>query len=170
MTTRTCFIPLIYLLLSAWFLPGALDAQQATTPPIEPMEHKMLVPGDIEYQPGPPSLPAGSQFAVLEGDPTKEGLFTMRLKLPANYRIPPHTHPKVERVTVIEGEAKLGMGRQYDEQSMQRLAPGSFFAMPPGMEHFAGTDNGVVLQLNGIGPWEINYLDPADDPRQHNNE
>jgi quercetin dioxygenase-like cupin family protein len=153
------------LLLAASMVAGRIDAQQTTQAPIERAEHKMIVAEELQWQPGPESLPKGAEFVVLEGDPAKEGLFTMRIKIPPNYRIPPHTHPKVERVTVLEGEAKLGMGRKWDEQRMKRLPAGAFFTMPPGMEHFAGTETGAVIQLNGIGPWEIIYLNPGDDPR-----
>lgn len=121
---------------------------------------------DIEWQSGPASLPSGAEFAVLEGDPTKPGLFTMRLKAPDGYRIPPHTHPKVERVTVIEGTFRLGMAREFDQEKLKDLEAGGFFTMPPGMEHFAEADGETIIQLNGEGPWEINYLNPSDDPRR----
>lgn len=130
-------------------------------------DHVVVAADDVEYQPGPPSLPEGSEFAVLEGDPSQEGFFTMRLKLPPNYRIPPHTHPKVERVTVLSGTGRLGMGRTWSDGEMQTLPEGSFFSLQPGMAHFAGSaDEEVVLQLNSQGPWEINYINPADDPRR----
>jgi hypothetical protein len=147
---------------------GQLSAPQTQqhSPRHEHAGHTLIVPGDLQWQTGPESLPRGAQFVVLEGDPSKEGPFTMRIRLPENYRIPPHTHPKVERVTVLEGEMKLGTGRRYEERTMERLPAGAFFAMPPGMEHFAGTDRGVMIQLNGVGPWEIHYIDPADDPRR----
>lgn len=161
---------LVALVLAAGLVAGRIQAQRAT--PASPSqvhggaEHTIVVPQEIKWQPGPESLPRGAQYAVLEGDPTKEGPFTMRLKLPSNYRIPPHTHPIIERVTVVEGEGKIGMGREYNEQKMKRLPTGAFFTMPPGMEHYAGTENGVIIQLNGNGPWGIQYINPADDPRQ----
>ena len=168
MKAKLNVLSLFALVLAALFLVGRTDAQQSGKQPQghKNSEHKIFLPRDLQWQPGPGSLPEGAQVAVLEGDPSKPGPFTMRLKLPPNYRIPPHTHPKVERVTVLEGEAKIGMGREYREEGMRRLPAGSFFAMPPGMEHFAGTDAGAVIQLNGVGPWEITYLNPADDPRK----
>lgn len=131
--------------------------------------HVILQPEELEWKDGPPSVPPGSQIAVLEGDPSQEGLFTIRLKFPANYRLPPHTHPRTERVTIIEGELRLGTGREFDEQGTESLPAGSFFAMSPGMEHFVLTDEEVILQLNGVGPWEINYINPEDDPRRQQN-
>jgi quercetin dioxygenase-like cupin family protein len=127
----------------------------------------IIVPADqISWKDGPEALPRGAQFVVLEGDPASEGMFTMRLKAPAGYRIPPHTHPRVERVTVLKGSFKLGMGREFDEEKMQELKQGAFFTMPPGMEHFAmAGDEETIVQLNAHGPWEIHYINPDDDPR-----
>jgi len=121
---------------------------------------------DITFRDGPPSLPKGSQVAVLYGDPAKEGMFVMRLKLPANYRIPPHTHPGDEVVTVISGEFRIGMGRQFDAAVTKPIAAGGVVAMSPGMEHFVETQQETVVQLSTRGPWAINYINPADDPRK----
>ena len=120
---------------------------------------------DIEWKDGPPSLPAGAKLAVLEGDPTKEGAFTMRLKLPDEYRIMPHTHPKVEHVTVISGKFNLGMGDKFDQASGREMPAGTFGYWPAGMKHFAWANGETVVQLHGIGPWAINYVNPMDDPR-----
>jgi quercetin dioxygenase-like cupin family protein len=129
-------------------------------------QHQIVHPDEVQWKPGPTSLPPGAQFVILEGDPAKPGPFTMRVKFPPNYKIPPHTHPKVERVTVLKGEFKLGMGSHHREESMKRLPAGGFFTMPPGMQHFAGTDQETIVQLNGVGPWDIIYVNPADDPRK----
>lgn len=128
--------------------------------------HAIVTVDAIEWKAAPPSLPAGAQAAVLYGDPTKEGLFALRLKLPKGYHIPPHTHPKPEVVTVISGTARLGMGETADQQKAQRLPTGSFFAMPPGMAHYAFTEEETVIQLNSFGPWELNYVRKEDDPRK----
>jgi quercetin dioxygenase-like cupin family protein len=124
-----------------------------------------VTPADIQWKDGPKSLPRGAQAAVLEGDPAEKGLFVLRLKVPAGYKIPPHTHPRQERVTVVSGKFQLGHGRTFDEAKLEDLGPGSFFSLPPGMEHFAQAAEDTVVQLNGDGPWEINYINPADDPR-----
>ena len=120
----------------------------------------------IQWQPGPASLPPGAKLAVLEGDPTKDGPFTMRLMMPDGYRIPPHTHPKVEHVTVITGTFNLGMGEKFDQTAGRELPSGTFGFWPTGMKHFAWAKGETIIQLHGIGPWTINYLNPADDPRQ----
>lgn len=128
--------------------------------------HRVLVPQEIKWAPGPASLPPGSEAAVLYGDPAKEGLFAFRLKVPRGYHIPPHTHPKPEVVTVISGTFRLGMGEKADKAKAQALPAGSFFALPPGMAHFAYADEDTVIQLNSTGPWGLTYVNPADDPRK----
>lgn len=127
--------------------------------------HKIVKADEVTWSAGPPSLPAGAQAAVLYGDPTKEGLFAMRLKLPAGYRIAPHRHPKPEIVTVISGAFHIGMGANADPATTQRLQPGSFFAFDPGLVHYAHVQEDTVVQLNSTGPWAITYDNPADDPR-----
>jgi quercetin dioxygenase-like cupin family protein len=125
----------------------------------------LYTPKAVKWMDGPPSLPTGAKFAVLEGDPTKEGPFTMRLKVPNGYRIPPHTHPKTERVTVISGTFRLGMGETFDASKMEDLPAGTYGFWPAGMKHYAAAKGETVVQLHGVGPWQIHYLNPADDPR-----
>jgi len=120
----------------------------------------------LNWQQGPASLPPGAKLAVLEGDPAKDGPFTMRLMMPDGYRIPPHTHPKVEHVTVITGTFNLGMGEKFDQTAGRELPAGTFGFWPAGMKHFAWAKGETIIQLHGIGPWTINYLNAADDPRQ----
>lgn len=129
-------------------------------------EHKMVSPNQIEWRPGPPTLPSGAQVAVLYGDPSKEGLFAMRLKFPAGYRVPPHMHPKPEVVTVVSGTFQVGMGDKADKAKAQALPAGSIFVAPPGMAHFAYADEETVVQLNSVGPFGITYVNEADDPRK----
>lgn len=128
--------------------------------------HVTTQAGDLQWKPGPKSLAQGAEHVVLEGNPAEKGTFVMRIKLPSGFRISPHTHPRQERVTVISGTFKLGHGRAFDEGKMQSLAAGGFFSMPPGMEHYAMAAEETIVQLNGEGPWEINYINPADDPRK----
>jgi quercetin dioxygenase-like cupin family protein len=125
-----------------------------------------LFPADnIKWRDGPASLPSGAMIAVLEGDPTQEGPFVFRVKLPDGYRIPPHTHPKTERVTVISGTFNIGMGDKFDEKAGKAMTAGTFGYWPAGMKHFVWTKGETVLQFHGTGPWTIQYLHPEDDPR-----
>jgi quercetin dioxygenase-like cupin family protein len=119
----------------------------------------------IEWKDGPPALPRGAKVAVLEGDPAKEGPFVMRLLFPDGYHIPAHTHPKTERVTVISGALYLAMGDKLDRSAAQKLSTGTYGFWPAGMKHAAWANSETVIQVHGIGPWTINYVNPADDPR-----
>jgi quercetin dioxygenase-like cupin family protein len=130
-----------------------------------PQTHIMKSVSDMQWGEGPPSLPPGIKVTMLEGDPAKEGFFAMRIKMPAGYTIPPHFHPTVERVTVIEGTFQLGMGDKVDESKYQSFPAGSYLSMPTGMHHFAKAKTDVVVQIATNGPWGITYLNPADDPR-----
>ncbi len=120
---------------------------------------------DVKWKAGPASLPAGAKIVVLEGDPAKEGFFTMRLWVPDGYRVPPHMHPKVEHVTVISGTFNLGMGEKFDKAATRKMTAGTFGFWPAGMKHFAWAKGDTVIQLHGIGPWSIIYVNPSDDPR-----
>jgi Domain of unknown function (DUF4437) len=139
-------------------------------PPMQPMEpnagtHVMLGPNELQWVDGPPSLPKGAKVAVLEGDPSKAGPFTMRAQVPAKYKIPPHWHPGIEHVTVLSGEVYMGSGEKYDEASAKKLPAGSFAVMPVKYNHYFFTKKKAVIQLHGMGPWGITYINPADDPR-----
>lgn len=127
-------------------------------------------PGTLEWKEGPPSLPKGAKIAILEGDPSKEGPFVFRVKAPDGYRIPPHTHPKMERVTVISGTFNIGMGKTFDQKATKAMPAGTYGFWEPDMEHFVWIEGETVAQFHGIGPWVINYVDPNDDPRNQAKE
>ena len=143
--------------------PAGGDKKASSAP--APGEMGFYPPAEVKWKDGPASLPAGAKFAVLEGDPAKEGPFVMRLWLPDGFRIPPHWHPKVERVTVVSGTFNLGMGEKFDQSATRAMPAGTFGFWPAGMRHFAWAKGETVLQLHGIGPWMITYVNPADDPR-----
>jgi uncharacterized protein DUF4437 len=131
-----------------------------------PAGHGIFPPGELEWGAGPASLQSGAKSVVLEGDPAKEGLFTMRLMLPDGFQIKPHWHPAVEHITVISGTFNLGMGDTFDTSKSKALPVGAFAFLAPKMSHFAWAKGETVVQLHGQGPWQINYLNPADDPRK----
>ena len=130
--------------------------------------HVMATLNDAKWGPAPPMLPPGAQLAVLSGDPTKAAPYAVRLKFPANYAIPAHSHPGDENVTVISGELHIGMGSKLDRTAATALTPGSYALMPAGMNHFAFTKSETTIILFGIGPVGFTYVNPADDPRQPN--
>jgi len=125
----------------------------------------VLVPADkVQWGPAPPVLPAGAQIAVLEGNPSEKGPVTLRLRFPANYNIPAHWHGMTERVTVLSGALHVGMGDTLDRQTSQTLEPGGFVSLPAAMHHFAWTAVPTVVQINLEGPFDIFYVNPADNP------
>jgi quercetin dioxygenase-like cupin family protein len=119
----------------------------------------------IVWKDGPPSLPKGAQIAILEGDPAMEGPFVFRVKVPDGYRIPIHTHPKTERVTIISGTFNIGMGEKFDEKATKALPAGTYGHWEAGMKHFVLIKGETVVQFHGMGPWCIQYVHPEDDPR-----
>lgn len=133
---------------------------------------------EIEWSDGPASLPRGAQVAVLQGDPTEAGPFVMRLRFPAGYSISPHFHPAAENITVISGTFNMGKGEEVvagpgarpgertDADEIYRLSRGSFAMIPPQDRHYAWTDEPTEIQLHGQGPWQVTYVNPADDPRR----
>jgi quercetin dioxygenase-like cupin family protein len=127
---------------------------------------KLYTPDGLKWEDGPKSLPPGAKMTVLEGDPTAPGPFVMRVKVPDGYKIPPHIHPKPERVTVISGSFHFGMGDKFDAKHATALPAGSYGTWPAGMRHFVWAEGETVIQLNGDGPWQIEYLNPLDDPRR----
>jgi quercetin dioxygenase-like cupin family protein len=141
-------------------VPKPTDAPQAAKP-----DHVMVLPGDLKWV-DIPSLPPGAQVAVVEGPATEAVPFTMFLKFPANYKIPAHWHPAIEHVTVISGTLNMGVGDKLDTSQTHRLPAGSVVIMQPKTHHFAWTAEGAIVQLHGVGPWGITYVNPADDPRK----
>jgi hypothetical protein len=121
-------------------------------------------PDQLKWTPAPPVLPKGAQISVLSGDPDKAGPFTIRLKTPAGYKVPAHSHPTAERVTVISGDFHFGMGDKLDEAKAEKLSSGGFVDLPANMNHYALTSTEAVVQIDSEGPFAIKYVNPADDP------
>lgn len=128
--------------------------------------HLMINTSDIKFMDGPPTLPMGSQFVILQGDPSKEGPFTLRASFPANYKIAPHWHPTTENVVVLEGTLYMGSGEKMDENNVTALAPGGFSSNPAKSPHYVFTKEKCVIQVHAMGPFAITYINPADDPRK----
>lgn len=112
----------------------------------------------IVFVPAPSNMPKGVTIAVLEGDPSQKGVFTLRLKTPPGFSLPPHTHPTDERVTVLEGSVSVGFGTARDESAAKSFGPGSFYVNPPGVPHYVFSEQGAVLQITGEGPWRVDLV------------
>jgi hypothetical protein len=117
----------------------------------------------VKFGPAPPTLPAGAQLAVLHGDPAKKGPFTIRLKVPDGYKIAPHWHGNDEELTILSGTFMLAMGDKPGE-NVHSLTAGGYHFLPAKMHHSASTKGETVVQVHGNGPFDVHYLNPADDP------
>ena len=157
-------VPVLAVTITAGLTLSPLAAGQQPT--ASDSSHVMLTPGEVKWGDAPTSLPLGAKAAAIEGDPAKAGFFTLRIQLPANYRIPPHWHPAVEHVTVLSGTFHVGTGDKLEESKAKALTQGSLMAMPAKTNHFGFTKGATEIQLHGMGPWGITYVNPADDPRK----
>ena len=128
-----------------------------------PQGHQMIAPADLKWT-SMPSLPCGAQLAAIEGPMNEAKPFTVRIKFPANCKIPPHWHPAIEHVTVISGTLNMGTGDVIDATKSTPLKAGSIAIMQPTVHHFGLTSEETILQIHGVGPWGITYVNPADDP------
>jgi anti-sigma factor ChrR (cupin superfamily) len=127
--------------------------------------HMLVTPDELKWA-DVPSLPPGAKVAVIEGPMNEAKPFTIRLRLPADYQIPAHYHSAIEHVTVLSGTFNLGMGDKLDRSATKALGPGSMAIMQVGMRHFGWTKDETVVQVHGVGPWTVTYVNPADDPRK----
>ena len=142
-------------------LAGALGGTMALA-----QGHVMQTVGEAKWGPAPPMVPKGAQIAVLAGNPTAAGAYTVRLKFPANYAIPAHSHPTDENVAVVSGALYMGMGDKLDTSALHDFPVGSYIAMPKKMRHFAMAKGETIVQVSAMGPFVLNYVNPADDPRK----
>jgi quercetin dioxygenase-like cupin family protein len=148
------------LLFAAWALtlPGMAQAQAHGG--------HIFTPREMTWVNAPPSLPAGVKVTILEGNPAEPGPFTMRLWVPADTKAAPHVHSGIEHATILSGTVHFGMGDKFDLEKLKPYPAGSFVVMPPQTPHFALFKEEAMLQLHGMGPWTITYVNPDDDPRK----
>lgn len=144
-------------------LTVSLYAQDQPATSTQP-HHGIVKPGELQWSDAPPALPKGAKIAVLQGDPNASGPFTIRLKVPAGYKIPLHTHPTDEVLTVISGNVQFQMGSA--PATPETAITGSFLVMPAGMQHSAAASGEATMQVSSQGPFVINYVNSAEDPRQ----
>jgi quercetin dioxygenase-like cupin family protein len=118
-------------------------------------------PEQVPWRPASAAMPAGTEMAVLEGDPGAARWFTIRLRVPAGATIPPHWHPRDERVTVLSGQAAVGFGETVDAAAVTRFGPGSFYVNPAHSRHYVLFPEASVVQVTGVGPWQVHFLEKA---------
>jgi quercetin dioxygenase-like cupin family protein len=119
----------------------------------------------LKWMAGPPSLPSGAQMAVVSGDPGKKGRFTIQVKMPADYAVPPHSHPTTEVVRVLSGKLHYAMSDKMDMAKAKTLTAGHTVTMAAKMHHWVHAPEAARIQVSGRGPFQITYVDPKDDPR-----
>lgn len=135
------------------------EAQAPTGP-----AHILVTPSEIKWGAPPPVFEKAASFAVISGDPGKPGLYVVRLKMPAGYKIAPHWHPTAEHVTVLSGTLALGMGEKFDRAKMNDVPAGGYALLPAEMRHFAMATTATTIEVYGQGPFALTYVNPADDP------
>jgi hypothetical protein len=151
---------------SAVFLSAVLFGLVGVAPAAETAEsHHLVVAHDkLAWGPMPPQFPAGAELAVVQGDPGGDGFYVVRARLPAGYRIMPHWHPGAENVTVISGKLHVAAGDAFDDKAGDLLEAGGYVSLPALMHHYAWAESATEIQIHGVGPLAIFYVDPKDDP------
>ena len=129
-----------------------------------PSAHLAVAAESVVWGDAPPALPKGAKLAVISGDPSKPGPFVVRVQFPAGAKVPPHWHPTDENVTVLSGTMSVGMGETWDDAKMQSFTAGSYAVFPAQSRHYVQAKTAATVQISAIGPFIINYVNPADDP------
>ncbi|MDF3031062.1 MAG: signal peptide protein [Moraxellaceae bacterium] len=162
MNPRPAALPLLALLVAmpALAAPPAGTQPAGSNPSVAAFHH----PDTLQWTDVPPNLPRGARLAILSGDPFQRGPFVIRLQVPAGYTLPPHWHSMVENVTVLSGSLHLGMGDVLDVGAARELPAGGFHSISARVHHFAFSPSGAVVQIHGEGPFDIQYVNPSDNP------
>ena len=145
-----------------WAVAADKPAEKTAAPAMP--DHGLTTPDNLKWGPAPPVFQAGAQMAVLQGDPGANGPYVVRLKMPDGYKIMPHWHPTTENVTVISGTFHLGAGEKFDDTKGMDMPTGSYGFVGPHMNHYAWATGETVVQVHGMGPFKLTYVNPADDP------
>jgi quercetin dioxygenase-like cupin family protein len=127
-------------------------------------QHVIAKPADLNWGDPPPVFEKGASFTVIAGNPGEAGPYVVRLKMPAGYKVAPHWHPTDENVTVISGTFAVGMGEKFDKATMTELPAGGYVLLPAEMRHYAMAKTAAIVQVHGMGPFKLTYVNPTDDP------
>src|SRR5437588_1135056 len=161
---RKIIISVMMVMMSAVAFGQAATKSKTTAKSAAAAQPIVMNLDNMKWGPAPPDLPPGAQLAVLEGDPSKAGAYTIRVKFPDGYKVQPHWHPAAEKITVLSGTLKVGMGAKWDDSNPTTLSSGAFAVMPARMKHFAWSVGDTVLQIHGTGPFKIIYVNASDSP------
>ena len=158
-----------------FLLAGAVALSQASSHPAQKAQapaagagmaadHHTVKETEVQWGPAPPVFNPAAKMAVMDGNPGGAGLFVIRLKMPAGYKIMPHWHPTQENVTVISGHFQYGMGDKMTPADMTTLGPGGFVALHAKAHHYAMAKTACIVQVTAMGPFQLTYVNPDDDP------
>src|SRR5262249_8631710 len=162
---KRILVTLVLIALAAGNVAAAeTKAAHPAAPAAKMPDHGLTTPDNIKWGPPPPVFQSGAEFAVIQGDPMATGPYTVRLKRPDGYKIMPHWHPTTENVTVISGTFHLGTGTTFDDTKGADMPAGSFGFVGPHMNHYAWATGETIVQVHGMGPFKLTYVNPADDP------
>jgi hypothetical protein len=150
---------MILIAISLLVFAGAVVAQDA-----KPSQHVIATAAGLKWGDPPPVFEKGAGFTVISGNPMEAGPYVVRLKMPAGYKIAPHWHPTDENVTVISGTFQIGMGEAFDKAALKAVPAGGFVLLPAEMRHYAMAKTATIVQVHGMGPFQLTYVNPADDP------
>jgi anti-sigma factor ChrR (cupin superfamily) len=156
------FLTLVLVALAG--TSSAATATKSTQPAMKMPDHGMSTPDDIKWGPPPPVFDPSAQFAVLAGNPMASGAYVVRLKMPDGYKIMPHWHPTTENITVISGTFHFATGDKFDNTKGAVMPAGTFGFVGPHMNHYAWAEGETIVQVHGMGPFKLTYVNPADAP------
>ncbi len=156
------FFPLSLALVALGSAPVLAQTPEAAAPqPATPAASDQL-----QWGKAPPGLPEGAEVAVLKGDPTKPGPYTVRVRMPDGYRVPPHSHPTDERLVVLSGVLLVAHGPNMRTSGPATLEAGAKLELAGGTPHSVTARGATIIEIESTGPFEITYLNQADDPRK----
>ena len=161
---------LVFCAVSMLAFAAISVGQEAAAPATHPATHMVASAKDLKWGDPPPVFEKGATFTVISGNPGEAGLYVVRLRMPAGYKINPHWHPADEHVTVISGTFMVGMGEKFDKATMKELPAGGYVLLPADMRHYAMAKTAATVQVHGMGPFKLTYVNPADDPSTRSTE
>jgi quercetin dioxygenase-like cupin family protein len=136
--------------------------------PADERVFRAILSEDIEWKPFA-SFPPSARLAVVVGDPSKPGLYTIRVKVPNGVKLMPHRHPEDRTYTVISGVFYIGLGDEFDAEKLQAFPPGAVIVLPGNTSHFHwAKSSDYITQVSAIGPLGMEYVNSKDDPRNQN--
>jgi quercetin dioxygenase-like cupin family protein len=151
-------------ILAAAAVASAVRAQHVGTP-LALTAFGAVLPEQIDWQPFP-AFPPSVRLAVVVGQPSEKGLYTVRVKVPQGVKLMPHRHREDRVYTVISGIFYIGLGDRFDAEKLQVYPPGSVIVLPGNTAHYHWAKSGdYVTQVSAAGPLGISYVNSADDPR-----